>query len=450
MEMEDGNNVGPGRSVSFGRISNGSSSLRRHSSSFSRTFGHQVDDNSDSDLVSEAGDIGDRVLFGSRSGRGSEFRLSFGSVGEKGSVVPISHDNLVLPITDANVPTTRNVTSETAETNGVDEKQAPWVLVYISLLVLLALFGILGVITRYYLEKLFGPGVIGATGDKNYMYLDLPCNMVGSFLMGWLGVVYKQHITNVSTNLATGLATGFLGSLTTFSGWNQKMLDLSVEGSWGFAVLGFLISLILCHYSIIYGILTANGFKSHLQRLTAKRKLPCFERSRKSRGDLIAMVVLLLTLAVIWCVCIIFAKKQFNSSRGHAQLLIACIVGPFGVWIRWRLARLNGLGLGKGDSFKWVPFGTLTANVLAASIMAALAILKKAVNTSSCDTIATGIQIGFLGCLSTVSTFIAEFHAMRESKYWWRAEVYASATILISFGLGTLIYSVPVWSRGYD
>lgn len=64
---------------------------------------------------------------------------------------------------------------------------------------------------------------------------------VGSFLMGWLGVVFKSDISKVSDQLAIGLTTGYLGSLTTFSGWNQKMLDLSVEGEWVFAVLGNII-----------------------------------------------------------------------------------------------------------------------------------------------------------------------------------------------------------------
>lgn len=64
---------------------------------------------------------------------------------------------------------------------------------------------------------------------------------VGSFLMGWFGVVFKADIMKVSDQLAIGLSTGFLGSLTTFSGWNQKMLDLSVNGEWIFAVLGVVI-----------------------------------------------------------------------------------------------------------------------------------------------------------------------------------------------------------------
>lgn len=59
--------------------------------------------------------------------------------------------------------------------------------------------------------------------------------------MGWLGVVFKANISRVSDQLAVGLSTGYLGSLTTFSGWNQKMLELSAGGKWVFAVIGYVL-----------------------------------------------------------------------------------------------------------------------------------------------------------------------------------------------------------------
>lgn len=45
-------------------------------------------------------------------------------------------------------------------------------------------------------------------------------------------MVFKGDISKFSDCLAVGLTTGYLGSLTTFSGWNQRMLELSVEGKW--------------------------------------------------------------------------------------------------------------------------------------------------------------------------------------------------------------------------
>lgn len=87
----------------------------------------------------------------------------------------------------------------------------------------------------------------------------------------------------------------------------------------------------------------------------------------------------MILLLVLWIVSAFLSGKKFHSPSSEAQLWLGCIVGPFGVWIRWFLARLNGRGLGKAGHLKWVPFGTLIANVSAACVMAALATVKKAV-----------------------------------------------------------------------
>ncbi|WOH11218.1 hypothetical protein DCAR_0830698 [Daucus carota subsp. sativus] len=420
------------QSACFGQSNRVDSSLRRRSLP-------QLGDDTDSESVSEAGDIGDRALSSKRySGSG---RIHFLEDN-------VSNNNFVLPVQQEAVV---HLGSKEQET----KPEMPWLLQYISCLVHLAVWGIFGVLTRYLLQKLFGPGIVGATSDQSYMYLDLPSNMVGSFLMGWLGVVFKANISKVSDQLAIGLTTGYLGSLTTFSGWNQKMLDLSVEGQWVFVVLGYFIGLFLVAYSIIFGIETAKGFKWMLKRLASRSKGGNLSSKSNSIVDnykihVAALVILILILALLWCLSGVFEKREFSSGNSAAQLWLACMVGPFGVWIRWFLARLNGRGLGKNGSLKWVPFGTLIANVSAACIMAVLAVLKKVVKTQNFDTVASGLQFGLMGCLSTVSTFIAELHAMRQSDQPWRAYAYAVTTICISFSMGTLIYSVPVWIKGYD
>ncbi|KAL1804896.1 hypothetical protein ACET3Z_027964 [Daucus carota] len=420
------------QSACFGQSNRVDSSLRRRSLP-------QLGDDTDSESVSEAGDIGDRALSSKRySGSG---RIHFLDDN-------VSNNNFALPVQQEVVV---HLGSKEQET----KLEMPWLLQYISCLIHLAVWGIFGVLTRYLLQKLFGPGIVGATSDQSYMYLDLPSNMVGSFLMGWLGVVFKANISKVSDQLAIGLTTGYLGSLTTFSGWNQKMLDLSVEGQWVFVVLGYFIGLFLVAYSIIFGIETAKGFKWMLKRLASRSKGGNLSSKSNSIVDnykihVAALVILILILALLWCLSGVFEKREFSSGNSAAQLWLACMVGPFGVWIRWFLARLNGRGLGKNGSLKWVPFGTLIANVSAACIMAVLAVLKKVVKTQNFDTVASGLQFGLMGCLSTVSTFIAELHAMRQSDQPWRAYAYAVTTICISFSMGTLIYSVPVWIKGYD
>ncbi|GAY41739.1 hypothetical protein CUMW_061750 [Citrus unshiu] len=442
-------------SGSFGRTISASSSLRRRSLSLSSAVASQIDDEIESESVSEAGDIGDRALPSKRHSESGSICLSIDNVLEDGMEFPIPENNLlqhssrdpvalntgsaVTPLPEeivSPISTEPLVCPEYKNQVSVDlifsldflsitresKKTLPESLEYISCLVHLAVFGILG---------------------------------VGSFLMGWWGVVFKGDISKVSDYLVIGLNTGYLGSLTTFSGWNQKMLDLTVDGHWVLAFLGFFIGLFLASHSIIFGIETAKGFRWLLKRYSTSsgKETPKSGSNWKvdsCKRHLAVILALTLLLCALWIVSAVLSKEEFDGGGRAAELWLGCIVGPIGVWIRWFLARLNGRGLGKAGTLRWVPFGTLIANVSAACVMAALATVKKAVDTKTCNTVASGIQFGLLGCLSTVSTFIAEFNAMRESTSPWRAYAYALITILISFGLGILIYSVPVWTKGYN
>ncbi|ONI34860.1 hypothetical protein PRUPE_1G502900 [Prunus persica] len=447
------------RSVSNDRTSSATTSLRRRSFSLSGAQPSQIDDDIESERVSEAGDIGDRALHSNRHSESGSIRLlpsediqlqSYGFWGRdpvtSSAISPVSPlpEEIISPLSIDAVVCHEDKKQETTT-------KLPKLLEYGSCMTHLAVFGILGVLTRYLLQKLFGPGVVGVTSNQTILYLDLPSNMVGSFLMGWFGVVFKGDISYMSDHLAIGLSTGYLGSLTTFSGWNQKMLELSVEGHWVFVLLGFLIGLFLAAYSIIVGVETAKGFRKLLERSSGCgiTSSGTSWRVDSHKRHLVVLAVFSLMLISLWSVSGVLLREEFSSDSSEAQLWLACIVGPLGVWIRWFLARLNGRGLGRMGLLKWFPFGTLIANVSAACVMAALSTVKKEVDTKTCDIVATGIQFGLLGCLSTVSTFIAEFNAMRESKYPWRAYTYAMVTICTSFGLGTLIYSVPVWTKGY-
>ncbi|GAV84097.1 CRCB domain-containing protein [Cephalotus follicularis] len=439
------------------------SSLRWCSLSLAGSGLSKISDDIESKTVSEAGDIGDRACHSSRRSDFGSFRSSVGNgTGNPipdSNILPSATSNSITPDAPLSGKGIYPVSTEELE-NSEDKKQdvekvlTPS-LEYVSYRIYLSFFGILGVLTRYLLQKLFGPSILGVTSNQSILYLDLPSNMVGSFLMGWLGVVFKGDICRVSDYLVIGLSTGYLGSLTTFSGWNQEMLNLSVDGKWVFTVLGFFIGLFLASHSIIFGIETAQGFRWLLTRLNSTSSSKNSNSSSKRglnnhRCHLAILVALLLMLGVLWSVSGTQLKEKFNSGGSGAQLWLACLVAPPGVWIRWFLARYNGRGLGSAGILKWVPFGTLTANISAACIMAALSTVNKAVNTKTCDTLVTGIQFGFLGCLSTVSTFIAEFNAMRESKHTWRAYAYALMTFGLSFVLGTLVYSVPVWINGYN
>ncbi|TKY56195.1 membrane protein [Spatholobus suberectus] len=274
-------------------------------------------DNDDAESVSEAGDIGDRALPSRRYSERSSFSLSFDHRSENGAVVRPLPPELSSPL-----PT----------------------------------------------------NAIVGSGDTKH---------VGSFLMGWFGVVFKADISHVSEHLAIAITTGYLGSLTTFSGWNQKMVNLSVSGYWLFSALGFLIGLFLVAFSIIFGVETAKGFRWLLNRMNKRAGSDSFKINWKMDNysrQLAVMVVLLVVLGLLWGVSAALVKSEFKHGGSYAQLWFACMVGPLGVWIRWFLARFNGRGLGRTGLLKWIPFGTLAANISAASIMATLASVNKAVS----------------------------------------------------------------------
>ncbi|GJN10067.1 hypothetical protein PR202_ga28128 [Eleusine coracana subsp. coracana] len=279
---------------------------------------------------------------------------------------------------------------------------------------------------------------------------------LGSFLMGWFGIIFKADIRQISDHLVVGITTGYMGSLTTFSGWNQKMVALSSKGHWVYAVAGIVLGMFIVNESITVGAETGERLRSSIVKyirenssIGSKCDWEHWSVDTRTKHSVLLSVMMVL-MSFLWVLSIVLAVVKVRSLADGAVLWLGCSVAPPGVWLRWYLARLNGQGIGKQKSFRWLPIGTLAANVLGAGIMAALAVTSKAVHTKRSTVILSGIQLGFLGCLSTVSTFAAEVYTMRRSGQITKAFVYAASTFLLSFVLGTLVYSVPVWVKHYE
>ncbi|CAL9062311.1 unnamed protein product [Musa banksii] len=367
------------------------------------------------------------------------------------SVVTPLTEEIVSPLPTDSILSGKGKSHMTGIASPKDKQyKLPFWLDYISYLSHLAVFGILGVYTRYLLQKLFGPDLLRLTGDSP-LYLDLPSNMIGSFLMGWIGFVFKADILHVSEHLLVGLSTGYLGSLTTLSGWNQKMLESSSKGHWVHTVAGLILGIFLVNYSIIVGVGCAGGLRRGIIAWCDKRNTNLEKwRVNNRNKHVVVMAAVLLIWCLLWTLSGEFFRVKLNRVSNSAVPWLAFLVGPPGVWLRWRLARLNGRGIGSKRMLKWLPIGTLLANVLAATISAAAAIISKAVNTEKCAIIVSGFQLGFPGCLSTVSTFAAEIYGMWKTGHGWRAFFYIIITFFPSFALGTLVFSVPIWIKHYE
>ena len=96
-------------------------------------------------------------------------------------------------------------------------------------------FAIVGMLVRYSLGVLFGPEGLdtvtktGTLGTDGVMFQNLPANIMGSFVMGFVvglgGRLKERH-----PELVVGVTTGFCGCCTTFSSWNTAAAILAWNG----------------------------------------------------------------------------------------------------------------------------------------------------------------------------------------------------------------------------
>lgn len=128
----------------------------------------------------------------------------------------------------------------------------------------------------------------------------------------------------------------------------------------------------------------------------------------------------------------------------YRTMIYAALFAPFGAILRWKLSRLNKSLKGE---YKWFPLGTFAANFFGSIVsisMIALDFKLQLYNDSSSSInfwmVGTlrAIKIGFAGCLSTVSTFIAEFSSLLSSIHPVHGYKYA----FISFFMCALCSSI--------
>ena len=116
------------------------------------------------------------------------------------------------------------------------------------------------------------------------------------------------------------------------------------------------------------------------------------------------------SLAVLLIACGAIVAT-FTADYGYG---VACLVAPFGAIGRWLLSKLNGRAFTAcGMPMQWFPVGTLLANLAATAIAAALHIVvAEGEYSEGWTAVITGLASGFVGSLSTVSTFVTELSSL--------------------------------------
>lgn len=118
-------------------------------------------------------------------------------------------------------------------------------------IVAIAAGGALGAVLRYWASN----GVHAVLG-RNFPYGTLFVNVVGSFLMGFLFVLFLDRLTNEAA-LRAGVLIGFLGGFTTFSSFSIETWNLIEDGALLRAGLNAGLSVVLCMVAVWIGVLFA-------------------------------------------------------------------------------------------------------------------------------------------------------------------------------------------------
>ncbi|CAI5966741.1 unnamed protein product [Closterium sp. NIES-65] len=298
------------------------------------------------------------------------------------------------------------------------------------------------------MDLLFGPEVAHVTSDEQAIFIDLPANMLGCFLLGMLGVVFLPALLKHSRHLAIGLVVGLCGGISSFATWNQRMLAIATAGPWVRALFGYFAGSVLPIISLVVGADTAHNLRSLHSYLSHRTPSPHSTPSPSllptttptlppssspnppspshppslshppspilsppspARRHLIPM---LLCALVHWAAAITGAVLAAAHSASLQAFCLACALAPLGTCLRWSLLPLNGAGLGlwfhgatgrgKGASeaarsgvggkrkweegagaAAWMPWGTLTVNVGAAALEAAISVVYVAVSLAT-------------------------------------------------------------------
>ncbi|KAK3302307.1 CrcB-like protein-domain-containing protein [Chaetomium strumarium] len=308
----------------------------------------------------------------------------------------------------------------------------------------LIFFSILGTLARLGLQALTNyPGTpIG--------FSSIWPNFAGSLVMGFLAEDRKAQAAAVKKTipLYIGLATGFCGSFTSFSAFIRDMflalsndLDNTAARNGGYSFLT-LLAVPIVTVSLSLGALVLGA---HLAIALAPLT-PSLPRRLRATLDKAAVFL----GWGCWLGAVLLSIFPPPSGGGHAdwrgKVTFALVFAPPGCLVRFYASlKLNG----RVAAF---PVGTFVVNLAGTGVLAMAWDLAHSGGAAAagqgligCQVLA-GVQDGFCGCLTTVSTWVGELAALRRR----HAYVYGGASVLGGFAVVVAIMGGLRWSESYE
>jgi fluoride ion exporter CrcB/FEX len=274
----------------------------------------------------------------------------------------------------------------------------------------------------------------------------------GDATPGDLAAAKKAHAAMKKTiPLYIGLATGFCGSFTSFSSFIRDIFlalsnNLSTPGvstiphrNGGYSFMALLAVAILTISLSLSGLFLG----AHLA-IATEPIIPAipYPVTRK----ILDRIAVFLALGCWLGAVLLSALPPDRFSRPGASELwrgratFALVFAPLGCLTRFYASLyLNG----KVASF---PLGTFSVNVFGTAVLGMAWVLAHVPlgGTVGCQVL-QGVEDGFCGCLTTVSTWVAELNALRRR----HAYVYGAVSVAVSLAVLVIIMGSLRWTRGF-
>ena len=258
-----------------------------------------------------------------------------------------------------------------------------------------------------------------------------------------LAAAKKAHLATKKTiPLYIGMATGFCGSFTSFSSFIRDIFlatsnDLTYGSTTatprngGYSFMALLAVVIVTVTVSLSGLFIGAHLVIALEPVTPS--LP-YLMTRRLADRLAVFLALGCWVGAV----LLAAVPPAGYWRGDATF--ALVFAPVGCLLRFYVSLwLNGL-------VSAFPLGTFAVNVFGTAVLGMAWDLQHVPigGVIGCQVL-QGIEDGFCGCLTTVSTWVAELAALRRRHAW----IYGGASVVASYAVMVAILGGLRWSDGF-
>lgn len=231
----------------------------------------------------------------------------------------------------------------------------------------------------------------------------------------------------------TGITVGYCGSVTSFSAWILQVYeDLGNTDGYsrnrGYNVITIITQVMVTLAASLGGFRLGNHLAIFADQLLPLRAIPKLKIS--------GLIVCILFLAILCQAGTIITAGVRRDWRGIVSF--AMVFSPAGALSRWHLSRaFNAIT----PSF---PLGTFSANMFGCLLESVFHLVQYRIGNGNGCALLQGLQDGYCGALTTVSTFVVELCTLQRG----HAYRYAITSIVLGSVIYVLVDGIDYWIHG--